>query len=463
MKAANRQYWIFWVILTLIIAGSLSLVMFNDASDRTLLMPGPMTDGHHQIGVACETCHVEDFSDKSKMQTACVECHGEQRKKPFDSHPKAKFKDPRNAAVLENIDALHCVTCHVEHQPDMSDHMGVTQPQDFCIHCHDAIAEDRPSHEGMPFDTCATAGCHNFHNNRALYTDFLVKHLHEPAVLEKPVVPKREYGDVLDQLAEYPHDRYPVQALTAEQADAPAESMNEAALEHWLASAHPESGVNCTACHVVPENLGGTGAWTDTPGSASCAQCHGVEADHFTQGKHGMRMAVGLSPMTPSLARLPMKDDVADKPLDCLACHGAHDFNVQEAAVEACLTCHDDEHSLAYTESPHYSLWQQEVSGELPAGSGVSCATCHMPRENLDVSEWMSRIVVHHNQNATLTPNEKMMRPACLHCHGLEFSINSLADRPLIDRNFVGQPSFKTDSMRLAEEDHLGHQKRLEE
>jgi len=172
-----------------------------------------------------------------------------------------------------------------------------------------------------------------------------------------------------------------------------------------------------------------------------------------------MRLKVGLPNMTPALARLPMHQDSLEKPLDCLSCHGAHKFDVQQAAVENCLGCHADEHSLAYKESPHAELWEKELSGELPEGSGVSCASCHMPRVEIDVSEWMERVVVMHNQNATLVPNEKMIRPSCLECHGLEFSINALSDEELVKKNFKGVSTFKTDSMRLVDEE----QKRYEE
>jgi len=120
------------------------------------------------------------------------------------------------------------------------------------------------------------------------------------------------------------------------------------------------------------------------------------------EGKHGMRLRVDLPNMTPAQARLPMHEESMDKPLDCLSCHGAHKFDVQQAAVESCLTCHADDHSLAYLDSPHAELWKKELSGELPEGSGVSCASCHMPRVEVDVSEWMERVVVMHNQNATL-------------------------------------------------------------
>ena len=43
-----------------------------------------------------------------------------------------------------------------------------------------------------------------------------------------------------------------------------------------------------------------------------------------------------------------------------------------------------------------------------------------------------------------------MIRPVCMQCHGLEFSINAMADRDLIDRNFKGQPTVKIQSMELA-------------
>lgn len=453
----NKKYWIAWIILSLMLSGFLANKTFSENTDRLALMPGPVTDGHHQIAAACDSCHSENFSNKDDLQKACVDCHGEVRKKkPIDSHPKSKFKDPRNADTLKNIDALHCTSCHVEHKPEITNAAGLTQPEDFCVYCHEDIAEDRPSHKGMEFTTCNSAGCHNFHNNQALYTDFLVKHQHEPETLEKTVLPRREFADMLDQLAEYPHDRYPIKLLTEADMDAPkAKSSTNTEQTHkdWLETAHAGSGVNCSACHTVPDTRTGDTTWTDHPGMGSCAQCHGVEVDHFQQGKHGMRLRVGLTPMTPAKARLPMTAEAYDKTLTCMSCHPAHRFDVAKAAMEGCLECHDDEHSLSYKQSLHYELWLKEQSGELPPGSGVSCASCHMPRINMDVSEWLSRVIVEHNQNATLTPNEKMIRPACLHCHGLEFSINALADNALIKNNFQGKPAFQTESMELAEKD----------
>jgi hypothetical protein len=51
-----------------------------------------------------------------------------------------------------------------------------------------------------------------------------------------------------------------------------------------------------------------------------------------------------------------------------------------------------------------------------------------------------------------------MIRPACLHCHGLGFTLDALADDQLIQSNFQGLPAVHIQSMELAEAD----QKRAE-
>jgi len=450
----NPWLWGLWLLASLAAVVYLGYLLQGRADDRTLLMPGPLSDGHHQLADACETCHTDPLGGGEVLQKACVKCHGDVRRKPFDSHPAAKFKDPRNAGRLEKIDALHCTTCHTEHRPEITLANGLTQPRDLCAHCHLDVAKDRPSHQGMAFDTCTNAGCHNFHNNRALYTDFLIKHLHEPPTRPDGALPAREFGTRLAEISDYPHDRFPTKVLTVTDMDAPAVSrVTSRITRDWLATRHARAGVNCSGCHQPPDADGKPMAWTDHPGSAGCAQCHGLETRRFGEGKHGMRIAAGLSPMTPARARLPMKTSAGHEQLTCLSCHGAHRFDVVRAAVDACEDCHDDRHTLAFDDSPHGRLWQQARAGDIPADQGVSCASCHMPRVDFDVSEWMSRVMVDHNQSADLSPNSKMIRPACLHCHGLGFSIDALADRALIERNFNGQPQVHVDTMELAEQD----------
>ena len=447
--------WIVWVVLSVIAGAWLADVMFSETADKTLFMPGPLNAGHHQLAEACDACHVDAFGGGEVIQQSCVDCHGKDRVKPFDSHPAKKFKDPRNAELLENINALQCISCHTEHRPEITAKDGVTQPKDFCFYCHQDVAKERPSHQGFGYETCKDSGCHNFHNNRALYTDFLIKHLAEPPTLKEVVLPAKEFVNVLEEIAEYPRDKYPVVALKGEDIDGVERLNVDSEIKtDWLETGHAKSGVNCSACHVEQIEDGSLDGWDDHPDETVCSNCHSVEVERFMAGKHGMRLKQGLSPMTPALARLPMKKTSSHEELSCNSCHGGHRFDVKKAAVESCLNCHDDDHSLAYKQSSHYALWQKEINGEAEAGTGVSCASCHMPRVNHDVSEWMSRTIVDHNQSANLSPNTKMIRSSCQHCHGLEFSLDALADDLVIQNNFSTTPEKHITTMDLAEREN---------
>ena len=414
--------------------GTLALALYLGAAfagkrDRALFMPGATSAGHHQIELACESCHAR-FGGGAALQEACVRCHGEQLAAVHDSHPRTKFTDPRNAERVALLDARLCATCHVEHQPERMRAAGLTLPADYCFRCHEKVGEDRPTHAGVAFDRCASAGCHNFHDNQALYEDFLFAHRAEP--------PHRPDGRLIARAwAPIPEKR-----LAADAHDAPAHASDAKAIADWAASAHAGAGVNCSGCH------GEDAGWQETPALTACDECHAREAERFRSGKHGMRIAAGLSPMRPALARLPMKSEALERTLDCAACHAAHAVDTRSAAVEACLGCHDDAHSLAYQASPHAALWRSELRGKTPPGSGVSCASCHLPRRGHPGKT----VAADHDQNGNLRPNEKMVRSVCLACHGLGFTLDALADAALVRRNFDRAPLHTVDSIAWAEE-----------
>lgn len=429
IKKRNPLLWAIWLFGSLGLAVWLSLQLVDEQAPKTAFIPGPMTHGHHQIEMQCSVCHGSGFDSETVLQDACVDCHGEQLDEAQDSHPKSKFTDPRNADRLANVDARMCVSCHVEHRPELDVGLGVTLPMDMCAHCHEDIGKDRPSHEGMGFDTCANAGCHNFHDNRALYEDFLLAHADEPWLK----MPARQQPR--DLLGRHMKDEDLVALMQGH--GAMPEEMTPP--EHWDGNAHQEAGVACTACH------GGGEEWVDSPDPLQCATCHEPETDGFLQGRHGMRLAQGLDPMTPNQSVLNMHVEASHRELTCISCHGAHDFDTQQAAVDSCIGCHNDEHSNEYLRSPHHDLWKQEKRGELPPGSGVTCATCHMPRE-----AHHDEIFVQHNQSLTLRPVEKMVRPVCLQCHSLEFSLDALADPHLRENNFNGKPEVHVPSIDMA-------------
>jgi predicted CXXCH cytochrome family protein len=68
---------------------------------------------------------------------------------------------------------MRCITCHREHKPEITHAMDVTLPDDFCLYCHEDIGKEQASHKPFNFQSCATSGCHNYHDNTALYEDFL--------------------------------------------------------------------------------------------------------------------------------------------------------------------------------------------------------------------------------------------------------------------------------------------------
>lgn len=434
MLRSRTSRWVAaWLLLSAAAAAGLAWILLDaqPQTARAWFSPGPMTHGHHQIELACDACHTSAFGGGAVLQDACVDCHGEALGRADDSHPKSKFTDPRNADLVIKLDARRCIACHVEHRPGITQPIGLSLPADFCVTCHRDIAEERPTHADLGFRTCATVGCHNYHDNRALYEDFLLKHAHEPILFDAPRLPARDFGS--RWRAEH------AQQAAQTQPDRPGEAT---LVRDWLETAHAQAGVRCSGCHAAD----GTG-WRDKPDPDDCKRCHAPQVEGFLDGKHGMRIKAGLSPMTPAQARAPMHADAAHRELSCTSCHGAHRFDTHRAAVEACLGCHADEHSLAFKESRHFALWQQELSGAGAPGSGVSCASCHMPRVVTDPGGGETRVDVEHNQNDTLQPVEAMIRPACLHCHGLGFSIDALADPQLRRNNFHGQPAVHVESI----------------
>lgn len=432
--------WLYWGLMLGGITAFLAYTLYENNPDVYLI--GAVTHGHHQLELSCSTCHSSPFGGGAVLQNACVKCHAEDLHQSNDSHPKTKFTDPRNADRVALLDARVCITCHVEHHPERVRAMGVTLPDDFCINCHKDIGDDRPSHRGLEFTSCATGGCHNFHDNRALYEDFLLAHQAEPEQLPVARVAGTDMGKLMAVVLDHPLS--PIQSGAADMP--PTVAFDTQHMQDWATTAHANAGVNCMACHSESTEGAGLKVWREHPDQTVCARCHATETEGFKAGLHGMRLQVDLPPMRPELAQIPMHAKAKDKELTCLSCHGAHRFDVRRAAVESCMACHDDAHTNNYPQSPHARLWKAELDGSAPAGSGVSCATCHLPR-SIHKINGIDAVLAEHNQNLNLRPNEKMLRSVCMNCHGLAFSIDALADAGLVNSNFSGRPTTHVPSI----------------
>lgn len=410
-----------WVVICLAIFVYHGSPLVFVKADKSKLMPNILMDGHYQIEESCSACH-KPF--QGVRQEVCADCHAQELKEVNDSHAVKKFRDPRNAIKLEKINALECKTCHDDHKPNITGAMGVTVEPIFCIHCHDNIADERASHKGFDFKKCRQ--CHNYHDNTALYENFVQKHLDEPKNLEKISGLERNfktvYPEIMNRLST---------PLTIEKQNGP-ENSDKKLIKNWVESTHAQSGVNCRDCHETEDQ-----GWNNKPENRNCAKCHSMEMKGFLKSRHGMRLnQKNLSPMKPGMARASMKAEASEKELTCNSCHGAHQFDTRSAEIESCLECHNDKHSIAFKKSAHFKLWNLK---EGTKKGRVSCANCHFPRKKIR-TRGINRVLIDHNQNNNLRPNQKMIRSVCMNCHGFKFSLNALSDQGLIENNFMGKP-----------------------
>lgn len=226
-----------------------------------------------------------------------------------------------------------------------------------------------------------------------------------------------------------------------------AEGINQAQVDEvtqqWQGSAHALNAINCSSCHRNQDQT-----FIAHPDQESCRSCHAQAVETFLLGKHGVRLQEGESPLTPALARLPMQPDARDLQMTCSTCHDVHTVNTRQAAVEACLTCHRDPHSLNYQNSKHASLFAATASLPRPAPTAVSCATCHLPRMANPEDDSHSSLV-NHNNTYTLLPRDRMVKDVCMNCHGVEYSFNSIFDDALVEANFDAPPTQAMETFAL--------------
>lgn len=287
---------ILWLVVASLLGAAYVAKSMVVGGDRRMLRIGTTTDAHHQFELACETCHAAPAFASAKaaekaLNKTCRECHEDELKAADDSHPRKKFRNPRMAIYWEKLDARLCTSCHVEHRLEITRSGAVTVAMDFCAACHSEgeqdVRADRPSHAGLSFNTCASAGCHNYHDNRALYEDFLVEYGGEPDLASSPV----HLLSAHHRMWKPPEGA----SLGRRDARAPVISLGSpGVLDEWTGSGHAAAGVNCGACHAAAAGEGASLAgleshWSDTPSTGVCEDCHKAQAKTFVLGRHGMR------------------------------------------------------------------------------------------------------------------------------------------------------------------------------
>jgi len=221
------------------------------------------------------------------------------------------------------------------------------------------------------------------------------------------------------------------------QADGVDQTQLDEVTQLWQGSAHALNAINCSSCHQAED----PNAFVAQPGIESCQTCHQQDVDTFLLGKHGIRTLEGETPLTPAMARLPMQPDAMARQMTCNTCHDVHSVNTVQAAVDSCLSCHSDTHSLNYENSRHADLFAADRNLPRPSANSVSCATCHLPRHETGTGDTLFTLV-NHNNTYTLLPRDRMVTAVCSNCHGVEYSYNSIFDDDLVEANFDAPPSL---------------------
>ncbi|MEM6451120.1 MAG: cytochrome c3 family protein [Cyanobacteria bacterium P01_D01_bin.105] len=240
----------------------------------------------------------------------------------------------------------------------------------------------------------------------------------------------------------------------------------EAINQQWQTSAHALNNINCTSCHQAEED----NAFIASPTHESCQSCHESAVDTFLLGKHGIRLLEDASPLQPKMARLPMQHDAFTQQMNCNTCHNVHTTNTVQASVDACLTCHNDNHSLNYQNSQHgkavFAAITDNPTLPRPDETMVTCATCHLPRTAQKKGDSTLLVKVNHNNTYNLKPRDRMVGDVCMNCHGVEYSYNSIFDDELVEANFDRPPTLEHPSfelVRAAEEKRSGKAADLQE
>ncbi|MGA2401799.1 MAG: multiheme c-type cytochrome [Syntrophobacteraceae bacterium] len=180
----------------------------------------------------------------------------------------------------------------------------------------------------------------------------------------------------------------------------------------WQLSKHSANDVGCSACHGDGHNSMTDVANARLAGPEVCANCHAVQVEQFSNGKHAF--AWGAMKAMPTLHWQPMalveglkgcgachrvglKTEGEVKGLiekgsgfgasSCDACHTRHLFSVDEAkSPQACRTCHmgvDHPQWEMYSSSKHGVRFLLKQSRMLPEDAAApTCQSCHFKDGN---------------------------------------------------------------------------------
>lgn len=381
---------------------------------ESLVMPGPLIEGHKKYEATCDECH-SSFS-KTQQTQLCSDCHKDIKQ---DLLQKQGFHG-RN--ILASKQA--CKQCHTDHKGRDANIIPLDkqtfnhQQTDFplkgkhtsirCQSCHktDKKYREAPSscyschkpddpHNGNLGKKCAS--CHNETSWKKISfdhdkTDFSLKGKHKK-LLCLSCHPDNRHKDTPMQcyschaLDDAHNTRYGKKCATCHS----SEDWKKAHFDHEKKTKYPLAGkhknARCDACHTGNANI-----YKKKP-EKTCVSCH--RSDDIHKGKNGNKCQSCHSPKSWSNSKFSHDRDTKfklrgkHKKLSCNTCHQG-DVHKNKLKTD-CLSCHkvDDVHA---------------------GQQGKHCQTCH--NEN----SWNSQIKFNHDITVFPLIGQHAIAP-CEECH----------------------------------------------
>lgn len=336
----------------------LFLVVFTStataASIESLVMPGPVIEGHAEIEEECSSCH--NLFDRSAQRQLCLDCHE---------------RIAEDLSIRKGFHALHpeahevaCKQCHGEHKGRDADIVGLL-PELFNHDFTDFPLEGRHAEQGC-------GACHQ------------PKQIHDTG---KRTPGSIAYYETPKNCADCHQDKDVHQGKLGEACDDCHDptTWKSGRFDHSTTDFHLEGKhdeVACIACHV-DQLFTETGSacidchrLDDTHGGArgdACGDCHNSDSwdtdfDHrletgFTlEGAHKLLNCRNCHVS---------EDDYTGLPDDCHGCHSADDVHLGRNGSE-CESCHNQrnwETSFNHLEETGYEL--------IGSHDEQPCTACH--------------------------------------------------------------------------------------
>lgn len=388
------------------------------ASIETLVMPGPVVEGHKDLETDCNNCHTK--FDRQSQRQLCLDCHED-----IDADQQAKegFHGLHSAASQ-----AECAVCHVEHKgrgaditglvPELFDHSFTDFPlqgqhsSTACADCHvsgklfrdtsaqcSSCHENDDPHQGNLGDNCAS--CHA----ESGWSEISFDH---------------------DTETDYP--------LTGAHVQTPCSSCH-------VNESYEDTATDCYACHKLDDVHNGTRG-------VECDSCHSTknwDADKFD---HLQETGFALEGNHAELAcaNCHLADmKIENPPITCNGCHSTNDPHLGRNGDD-CAGCHSQQNwkvNFDHKRETDFALLGSHADltciqchkGALTDPVPTNCADCHQQDDphagalgecgNCHGEDKWDRDLQFHHDLTEFSLLGAHRVTACEQCHnGLKFADN---------------------------------------